>query len=86
VMIAALDYYFGHRAAQTRGYAENWGEAGARHIAKVWSGADDNRIEQLTREAYRNGFLDPAALNPNARSIVDGLLRGERAGRNPCAS
>jgi hypothetical protein len=47
------------------------------------STSDDNRIERLTRENYRDGYFNPATLKHSARETIGEMLRGERAGADP---
>jgi hypothetical protein len=85
-LIDSLNYYFGMRTQHQWSYTNTWGEAGARYIATVWTTADDNRIERLSREMYHNGYLNPADMAPYARSTINPLLRGERQVGKPCTS
>ena len=85
-VVDALNYYYGQRATQTRSYARNWGEPGARHIAKVWTTPDDNRAERLTRETYARGYFSLDEFKPPIRDMIADIVHGERAGKKLCAA
>jgi hypothetical protein len=84
-LVAALNHYYWKRHAEQFSYGDVYGEAGRRHVAKVWATADDNRIERLVRETYGRGYLRLDALRSPMRKTVADLVRDERVTGKPCA-
>lgn len=84
-LIDAINYYYWQRDSQRKSYANNWGEAGARYIAKTWATSDDNRIERMTRETFGRGYFSLDELRPTIRTALAPLLSGERVAAKPCA-
>jgi hypothetical protein len=85
-MLDALAYYYGHRARQTRGYAKNWGPAGAKYIAQAGATTDDARVDRLTQEMYGRGYFHPDLVSSSARGLLKEIVRGERITATPCAN
>jgi hypothetical protein len=85
-LISSLSYYFEQRTMQERGYPASYGEAGAKHIKKAWSTADDTKIERLTRELYGHGYLAPEDFRAELKDAIAGQLRGESVTAKPCAA
>ena len=69
-LIDAINYYYWQRDSQSKSYANNWGEAGARYIAKAWATSDDNRIERMTRETFGRGYFSLDELRPYIRTAL----------------
>lgn len=81
-----LAYYYAARQAELEYFPRFFGEEGAEYIAKQWASADDVRIEQLTRDAYRDGYLQLAELRPPARTLAEAIVAGEKITGKGCAS
>lgn len=84
LLIDAINYYYSQRDTQAKTYAKDWGDAGARHIAKAWATSDDSRIERLTRETFGRGTFALADLRPYVRPAVAELVKGERVSASRC--
>ena len=85
LLIDAINYYYWQRDTQAKSYAKDWGEPGARHIARAWATSDDNRIERLTRETFGRGTFTLDELRPYVRPAVAELVKGERVSASRCA-
>jgi hypothetical protein len=85
-LISSLSYYFEQRDMQERGYPASFGDAGARHIRKAWSTADDVKIERLTREIYGRGYVTPEDFRANVKDAIAERVSGEAVTGKPCAS
>lgn len=84
-LVAGLAFYYEQRSTQERGYPASFGEAGARHIRKAWSTADDLRIEQLTRDMYGRGYFTPEDFRAQVKDAIAGRIGGEAVTRKACA-
>ncbi len=84
-LVDALNYYYGQRATQMRGYPATWGAAGGQYIGKAWSTADDSRVERLTRETYGRGYFSIDEFGSPTRETIADLLQDERPGEPVCA-
>ena len=84
-LISNLSYYYEQRDMQERGYPASFGEAGARHIKKAWSTADDVKIERLTREIYGRGYVTPEDFRPQVKDAIAEQVSGEIVTGKPCA-
>ena len=84
-LISSLSYYYEQRGMQERGYSASFGDAGARHIKKAWSTADDVKIERLTREIYGRGYVTPEDFRPNVKDAIAERVSGEAVTGKPCA-
>jgi hypothetical protein len=84
LLVGAIDYYYWQRGSQLAWYPKNWGEEARSYIVKVWTTADDNRIERLTRETYGRGYFSLDELKRSARSALAETLKGERVAGKPC--
>ena len=84
-LIANLSYYYEQRDMQERGYPASFGEAGARHIKKAWSTADDVKIERLTREIYGRGYVTPEDFRATVKNAIAERVSGEAVTGKPCA-
>lgn len=84
-LVTGLSYYYEQRAMQERGYPASFGDAGARHIKKAWSTADDVRIERLTREIYGRGYFTPEDFRPHVKDAIAERVSGEIVTGKPCA-
>jgi len=82
--ISGLQEYYYHRANQAQVYPANWGPKGAEYIAQQWKTADDLRIEQLTRQIYSLGYLNPDEVEPFARKMLISVIKGERVTGSGC--
>lgn len=86
-LASALSEYWYHRSVQTSGYPASWGETARPYIIKAWSTPEDIRIDQLVRQAYRNGYLNLADIRPHTReAMAAAVLRDERVAGTPCAA
>jgi hypothetical protein len=83
-LVAGLGYYYEQRSMQERGYPASFGEAGARHIRKAWSTADDQRIDRLTREIYGRGYFKPDDFRPHVKNAIAEHVSGETVTGKPC--
>src|SRR3954465_1624010 len=83
--VSGLGEYYYHRQNQTERYPENFGRLGADYIAAQWSGTDDRRIDRLTREAYRMGYLVPEDFEAVARKMIGSVVAKERVLAKGCA-
>ena len=83
-LVAGLSFYYEQRGMQERGYPASFGEAGARHIRKAWSTADDARIERLTREMYGRGYFTPGDFRPQVKDAIAERVDGTTVSGNPC--
>jgi hypothetical protein len=83
-LVAGLSYYYEQRDIQERGYPLSFGEAGARHIKKAWSTADDVRIERLTREIYSRGYFTPDDFRPHVKDAITERVSGEAVTGKAC--
>jgi hypothetical protein len=81
-LVAARNHYYWQRYADQFSYGDVYGEAGRRYVVKVWTTADDNRIE---RETYGRGYLRLDALQSPMHKAVADLVRDERVTGKPCA-
>jgi hypothetical protein len=83
--ISGLDHYYFHRQNQMDRYPETYGKLGADYIARQWASSDDRRIERLTQEAYRQGYLKPDDFKGNTRKLVHAVLRDEKVMTKGCS-
>jgi hypothetical protein len=82
--IGGLDHYYSHRQNQMARYPETYGKMGADYIAKQWASSDDKRIDRLTQEAYRQGYLKPDEFKGDTRKFVQVVLKDERIAAKSC--
>lgn len=82
--IGGLDHYYFHRQNQMRHYPETYGKLGADYIAKQWAASDDKRIDRLTQEAYRHGYLNPDDFKGSTRNLVITVLKDEKIVSRGC--
>lgn len=84
-LISGLSYYYEQREMQERSYPASYGEAGAKHIKKAWSTADDAKIERLTRELYGRGYVKPEDFRPEVKDAIAARVGGEAVTAKACA-
>jgi hypothetical protein len=85
-LLSSIEYYYWQRSSQLFAYANTWGDAGGRYIARVWTTPDDNRIERMMRETYGRGYFALEDLKPSTRKAVADIVKGERVTARPCAA
>jgi hypothetical protein len=83
--VSGLSEYYYHRQNQTERYPEIHGKPGADYIARQWAAVDDKRIDRLTQEAYRNGYLKPGEFDVVARKMITTVVGRERITGKGCA-
>jgi hypothetical protein len=84
-LVAGLSYYYEQRGMQERGYPTSFGDAGARHVIKAWSTADDQRIEKLTRDIFSHGYFTTDDFRPHVKGMVAEKVSGQAVTGKPCA-
>ncbi len=77
-------YYLEQRGMQERGYAANWGPAGAAFIAQAWSTPEDLRIVAGMRDAYESGWFVEEELGPERRAHLLRLIGPVEPRRAAC--
>jgi hypothetical protein len=83
--ISGLYEYYYQRQNEIERYPETFGRLGADYIAQQWSSTYDKRIDRLTQEAYRDGYLNPDELQSMARKAALSVVKGERVVARGCA-
>jgi len=84
-LVSRLSEYYYHRQNQTERYLEIHGQLGANYIAQQWATADDQRIDRLTAQAYRNGYVEPTQFSETPRKLIQVVIRNERVVGKGCA-
>jgi hypothetical protein len=83
--IGSLGYYYEQRQSQLERYPETYGKLGADYIDRQWSSTDDRRIDRLTQEAYRQGYLKPDDFKGLTRKGVSIVLKDEKIIAKGCS-
>ena len=79
-----LAYYYAGRQAEMEYFPRFFRREVAEYIMQRWTGADDMRIERMTREAYRDGYLQLAELQRPARTLAEATVAGEHVTGKGC--
>jgi hypothetical protein len=69
-VLHALRGYFDLRNREEISFPGTWSDAGERYVAEAWGTPDDQRIEELTREAASRGYVTAADLSLGAQRLV----------------
>lgn len=83
-LVSSLAYYFNMRRIQERIYPEQWGEVGRSYIAREFSTTDDQRVDRLTADLYRLGYIDLKAFDVHTNRNLAPVLAGVRVIAQPC--
>jgi hypothetical protein len=83
-LVNSVKGYFYFRDGSEMSYPLRWGDVGKQYITREWASADDRRIEQLIKDLYYRGYLDPKALDETAARRVAALVKGLAVNGRPC--
>jgi hypothetical protein len=72
------------RRIQERIYPEQWGEVGRSYIAREFSTTDDQRVDRLTADLYRLGYIDLKVFDVHANRSLAPIVAGVRVIAQPC--
>lgn len=78
--------YYAARYEDMERYERNYGKSGAGYIASQYQSSDDRRIERLTGEFYRAGYLRLDDFSKIPRRIIDKVVAGETVSGKGCAA
>lgn len=83
-IVSGINEYYYHRQNQLLRYPETYGKQGAAYIASQYESSGDHRIERLTKERYRQGYLQLEDFKGYARQLIGEVVARESVAGKGC--